>query len=545
MGALIALFVRSIRQTTRSGGTYLLRAGLAGGVLVAMISAHMASLILGAPGLLFFQIIFFLNYFYLGLAGCGFFATAITEEKEEGTLGLLRMTNLNALSILLGKSTSRLCAVLLLIAVQVPFLMLGVTMGGVSVQRILSAYALLGLFAFSAANFALLCSVYFRRVWSASVITLVVIVGAGVALPMFSQLLLTVAASKSWFVLERYEQITRFGQWLGNVSPFGHLRQITTGSFWQSHLVENAITHLSFGAIFFLTAWWLFDRRCQGEGDDPALATAGSTRRFYITTRRRCRPWPRAIAWKDFHFQYGGWPLVMSRIAIYLIGAALVIFGWSKMGKITRIGVSQGVILTGNWILSVELAIFAALLWSREHWGHTLGSIVALPRSLGSVFLEKLIGLLGAVLPSLALIIIGISIGGSEWVRHIVSSLFSDEISAPTFIGLPGFGVWGLLRILVETVWYLHLVAYLSLRLRWTALPAAYGIAGAVSIAGQISFFSVMMMVQGPSGLGGSGVGLSNPLVAQSLMMSVLYGAATVLLFRLTRNLILVRAGES
>jgi hypothetical protein len=364
---------------------------------------------------------------------------------------------------------------------------------------------------------------------------------------MLSQPFLNIAVSKSWFVLgdERYEQITQFVQWFGNVSPFGHLRQITTGSFWESHLRENAITHLSFGVVFFLAAWWLFDRRCQGEGDAPAPAAGGTARRFSIPTRRRRRPWRRAIAWKDFHFHYGGWLLVLSRITIYFLGAILVIFGAWKMWKVNRLGIAQGLITTGTWILSVELAIFAALLWSREHWGHTLGSIVALPRSLGSVFSEKLRGLLPAILPSLALIATGIGVGGQEWADRFVGSLLSSELNATTFIGFPGFGVWGLLRNLVETVWYLHLVAYLSLQLRWTALPAAYGIACAISIAGQISFFSVMMMIQGPGGLAGSGTGLSNPFIVQSLMMSVLYGAATVLLFRLTRNLILTRAGES
>src|SRR6478609_1519184 len=158
MVAAVALFVRSLRQHTRYGGTYLLRAGLGCCIIGALFVTHETIGYAGAAGLLFLKIVFFLNYFYLGLAGCSFFAAAITEEKEEGTLGLLRMTNLNALSILLGKSTSRLCAVLLLFSVQIPFVMLSVTMGGVSIDRILTAYALLALFAFSTANLALLFS---------------------------------------------------------------------------------------------------------------------------------------------------------------------------------------------------------------------------------------------------------------------------------------------------------------------------------------------------------------------------------------------------
>jgi hypothetical protein len=360
MVALIALFVRSVRQTTRSSGTYLLRAGLTGAILLALIGAHIASFRIGAPGLMFVRIVFFLNYFYLGLAGCGFFVTAIAEEKEEGLFGLLRMTNLNALSILLGKSTSRLCAVLLLIAVQIPFLMLGVTMGGISVHRILSAYCLLGLVALSAANLALLCSVYFRRLWFASVFTLLAIIGVGFILPIIYQPLMDAGVAKGWIVDSpaRYEQIERIGSWLGNVSPFGHLRQITSGSVWEAHLAENAITHLSLSMIFFLAAWSLFDRRCYGASEIAATATGGAAPGFFIRMRRRRRPWLRAIAWKDFYFQYGGWRLVWLRAFAYAVLASILIIVASKMMQVTRQGIAQALFFAGTWVLSVELGGF-------------------------------------------------------------------------------------------------------------------------------------------------------------------------------------------
>ena len=54
--------------------------------------------------------------------------SAEAEEKEEQTLGLLRMTGLNALSILLGKSTSRLLGALLLLLAQFPFTIFAITL---------------------------------------------------------------------------------------------------------------------------------------------------------------------------------------------------------------------------------------------------------------------------------------------------------------------------------------------------------------------------------------------------------------------------------
>lgn len=547
MLAVVALFVRSIRQHTRHGGTYLLRAGLGCCVVGALVATQAAASFVGAAGLLFLQIVLFLNYFYLGLAGCSFFAAAITEEKEEGTLSLLRMTNLNALSILLGKSTSRLCAILLLFAVQIPFVMLSVTMGGVSISRVLSAYALLALFAFSSANLALFCSVIYRRVWSASVASLVAIVTGGLVLPgvytwgvSFSPVQGITSSNPA-----RYEQFAAVDQWLRAVSPLGHLQQIATGSAWQSHLAANVGAHITVGLLFFLLAWWMFDRRCQWEFDPPAPAGARRLRSSSISAMGGRRPWASAIAWKDFHFQYGGWPLVLARISIYFFGASLVIFGAWEVWKVSRVGVAQGLITTGIWILSVELAVIAALLWSREYWDHTLGSLVSLPRPLGAISGEKLRGALPALIPSLALTISGLLIGGPAWAKQYVGTLFGD--SATPVAALEGGGIFGLLRSVCETAFYLTLVIQLSLRLRWAALPAAYGIATAISIAGYTFSFTVAVFLQQTATRvpGGAANWQSNAFAVQSLLMATVYAAAAVYLYRLNHKLILSRAGES
>jgi ABC-type Na+ efflux pump permease subunit len=100
-----------------------------------------------------------------------YFSSAITEEKEEMTLGLLRMTNLNPLSILLGKSTSRLCGALLLLAAQLPFTLLAVAFGGISTRQIMAAYCTLAAYILLLSNLALLFSVTARRTAAAAFFT--------------------------------------------------------------------------------------------------------------------------------------------------------------------------------------------------------------------------------------------------------------------------------------------------------------------------------------------------------------------------------------
>ena len=76
--------------------------------------------------------IVYLDVTFMTLLGIGFFSTAITEEKEEDTLGLMLMAGISPLGILAGKTGGRLWQALLLVIVQYPFMLLAVTMGGVS-----------------------------------------------------------------------------------------------------------------------------------------------------------------------------------------------------------------------------------------------------------------------------------------------------------------------------------------------------------------------------------------------------------------------------
>src|SRR6266853_3768221 len=168
---LLALFARSLREDARLKMTYFARVALVGVILLFLLSVRTSYGWGNAPGLQFFGSVVFINCTFIVLAGLSHFASAITEEKEEMTLGLLRMTNLNALSILLGKSTSRVVNALLLLAAQFPFTLLAISLGGVAVRQVVAAYCTLGAFIIFMANLALLASVVCRRTTGAAVVT--------------------------------------------------------------------------------------------------------------------------------------------------------------------------------------------------------------------------------------------------------------------------------------------------------------------------------------------------------------------------------------
>ena len=106
-GGTSAMFTRTLRSDARRLRPHLFRMLFAGLILGSLVVALIRSLSLGAPGLFFFSNILWLNLALIGLAAVSVLSTAITEEKEEGTLGLLMLAGVSPLAVLLGKSMTR------------------------------------------------------------------------------------------------------------------------------------------------------------------------------------------------------------------------------------------------------------------------------------------------------------------------------------------------------------------------------------------------------------------------------------------------------
>src|SRR5258708_7655032 len=160
---IYALLERSLRIDARAWSTHLARLGLVGAIYFSLCFALLTSFMFGAPGLRFFEWIAYLDATFMTLLGIGFFSTLISEEKEEDTLGLMLMAGISPLGILIGKSGGRLWQSLLLIAVQYPFVLLAVTMGGVMNAQVWAMTLALLAYMVFLVGFGLLCSTLARR----------------------------------------------------------------------------------------------------------------------------------------------------------------------------------------------------------------------------------------------------------------------------------------------------------------------------------------------------------------------------------------------
>jgi hypothetical protein len=458
----LALFERSLRLETRSAVMCWSRVALLGIMLFFLISVQTMARVgwYGAPGLYFVQEMVWANLVFITLAGLSYFASAITEEKEEMMLGLLRMTNLNPVAILLGKSTSRLIGALLLLLAQLPFILLAVTLGGVGLLQIAAAYGTLLAYVFLLCNLALVFSVIFRNTGAAAAVTLFLLflffVGHDWAAAIVQDLALSHHVN-AFFT-------DAINVWR-DATPSERLLTIFRTGFTGPVVGFQIVSNLVAGVLLFFLAWALFDPCTRAEKDS-------SPSRFWFGRRksRRSRIPPRlvgfrAITWKDFTFIGGGLGGLVVKFGVVgvLVAFCNAIAYWNG-ARLTR-ELEGGTLI---WISLFTTALFLAVESSRifkdEVRWKTLSSLMTLPISVPELAYRKVAGALAGTLPLLAGFILGVLL-----VPDKVGNFFDEMFKEPDSFGL-------LIVMILQYILFLHLTAFLSIVLKRGALPLAFAI---------------------------------------------------------------------
>lgn len=462
------LFERSLRLETRSALMCWSRAGLLGVILFVLFPIQTKAQLgrSGAPGLDFLTSMFWVNFLFITLAGLSYFASAITEEKEETMLGLLRMTGLNAVAILLGKSTSRLVGALFLLLVQVPFILLAVTLGGVGLLQIAAAYGTLLAYLFLLCNLALLFSVVFRNTATAAGVTLFLLVLFFVG-PYWGGAIENSIAFHSHADLDKggWRIITTMIRFWRDATPFERVGTILRTGFTGPVIGFQIVSNLVAGLVLFLLAWLLFDR-CTREEKDATPARRSLRRR---TSRRSGVPpylvGAPAITWKDFTFISGGkFHLILKFTVLGLVVGLCNVILLESGEPITREAEGNVLIWASVFTTVVWLAVEASRIFKDEIRWKTLSSLMMLPISVWELAYRKVAGALAATLPLLICFVIGEVI-----VPHHPDNIRGGASTAPEEYGM-------LTVMILQYILFLHLTAFLSLVLKRGALPLAIAI---------------------------------------------------------------------
>lgn len=449
---VLALVERSLRVDSRSLQPHLARFGLIAAIYVALCVAQWNSTSFGAPGLRFFYGIAYLNLTFMTLLGLSFFSTSISEEKEEDTLGLMLMAGISPLGILIGKSGGRLAQALLLIAVQYPFTLLAVTMGGVTQTQVSAVYLGLAAYLMLLAGFGLLCSTIGSNNRSAAAY-LTLGLSTYVLLPRLAASVLTYLTSNR---IPGARQAGAILEPIARFSVFEQMGWILTTGFGDTRFSWQAISNLSAGLLCFGLAWALFGLFSRQPG------TESMTRGLIAHSRGRFRwfspgrPWGNPFAWKDYYFVSGGLGMVPVRLAfcLGLYGIALMQNGFQSGGP----GNLYMDVSFYQVFLSLAVSIDASRILARsvsdEIRGQTLASLVMLPESSASMLYSKFAGALIGWLPGVAVEILVTAVT-DQGRRN-----FAEMIRLPI-----GFYVTTFF-ILIP-----HVAALLSAYLRWGAVP--------------------------------------------------------------------------
>lgn len=455
MRGILALFIRSLRENIRGASFAWMRAGMATVVLLTLLFFKGMDTI-GAAGMEFFQPFAVYNAAMIAIAAMSYFASAITEEKEEQTLGLLRMTDLSVLAILFGKSTSRIVSGLMLLAVQVPFALLAITLGGMTWEQIAITYALLCGFLFFTANLGLLASVLAPTGGKAGVLTGIIGFFYLFPQPLFSfigwlcRLFHKDGDYSITLIINEWEEYTGPGAFFSTIEIGG------ASQHWKETILYFGIA----GAVCFLLAWALFSRFAH---DEANLARRKETRgRLGWLKPRAGRTWADAIAWKDFHFILGGGQVFWVKTLLYLV---LVIWvGWETFrnsnGSVW--GWCADVFAWGIQFLYLEIVFSASRLYRLEQRWQTLGSLYILPQDIPAMQRAKRSALLRSLVPVGSITVLSALFG----LPYVLDDGFRSVESFFVFIQF-------ILIIPFEIVFHYRLVAWLSMRLKWGGLPAA------------------------------------------------------------------------
>jgi len=468
----LALFFRALRVDARQLPSHVMRLGLLGFVLITLLWAQATALVMGAPGLMFFMQISYINLAFATFAGPLLFATCITEEKEEQTLGLLRMANVGPLSLLLGKLAPRLASALLILIVQFPFTLLAITLGGVSWSQVFAAFCTLLAHVFLVANVGLFCSVIARRTNSAvglcALFLFAYLVLPGVTFGVLSSGLPPGATGSSddgtMFLGAAHKVGLVVSRELYHSTAFHQLWVTLTTGFDGGPLNQQVISNLAGGGLLFLLGWLVFD--VFNRNIDVATASGARTLAslFQRKGRTAVRAWKAAIVGREFRFAAGGFTTWIIKLLIYGPVAYCAVAMTDQRILLDVDPTDFGAVLMFGAlfvVLPIEATVLASRLFRGEIKEKTWSTLCMLPRSLAGVAYSKLAGTALALVP----VVFYFLVGSQLYPRGVVD--FAEELGDPQTIVAT-------FLVFAHFVFFLHLVTWFSILTNsWTGILLA------------------------------------------------------------------------
>lgn len=480
-----ALLTRALRVDARLLRTHLFRAGLIGIVIYFLVEAQ-TNRRSGAPGLEFFSWLQYCNYWFITFAGATFFATSITEEKEELTLSLLKLAGIGPLALLLGKWAPRTFGAVLLLSVQFPFTLLAITLGGILWDQALAAYLALAAHLLLVGSIGLLASVVCARSAGACTLTTIIIVAQFLVAPLIAwtgellKLFGLITTGMATSVEDAAEYVWR-------MSALARLGEILQTGFSDPPLGAQVLSNAAAALLLFGLSWGLFNVCTRNESADAGARWW--TRLLRLGRRGSRRAWDAPCVWKDFYLVSGGPRWALLRLIGYalLMMLLVVIFvvgdNWS-MDLEDFGGMTMATMLL---VLLIEAALIAARVFRNETLGQTWSGLVLLPRSQLEIAMGKVAGSALGLLPAA-----GYFLCGALLAPKVIAEFLEEVLTEPeAFLAI--------VYLLTQVALFLQLVTLLSISWNWAPWPLSIFFAGLIVFMGNAMLLACLEgMSSGP-----------------------------------------------
>ncbi|MEI8017123.1 MAG: hypothetical protein WCH39_02935 [Schlesneria sp.] len=431
---------QSLTNDVRRSGSHAIRFGLSIVLYFAVCYACFLSWS-NASGLPLFQAQLMITALFLSATAIFGFSQTITEEKEEETLGLMRLADISPLAIILGKTMGILCDAALLIAIQFPFTIVAITLGGVSWAQVYAAYIALAAYLWLLAMVGITVSVVQPNGGKAAQWTAIIV--AAYSLPYF--FLWAFGTLWGWKALQAFWPISL---------PM-RLLEITESGFQDSPWCLAVVFSAVVGLLCLIVSWMAFDRFALTESrDDRPLV-------LKLKPHRARRPWTKPIVWREYVFATGGTPWTIIRIVVQF---AIFFAVLTTFQTFNRPGGIVGFALAWSTIFSLLFGIldwtwFASKLFQDEVRNRTWSALVQTPHSLQELAFDKCCGWALGLAPTII----------APFAFHLSVLIFHEHIQRHT-MGYMELLI-GAATVALSVFGYFHLLVLLSLYFGWKGTP--------------------------------------------------------------------------
>lgn len=411
-----------------------------------------------------------LNYVFILVACLGLFATAVTNERESGTLPLLVVADIPFRPFVCGKWAQFLFPAALIVLLELPLLAGATFFGGVTYDQVVASAGLLTAFLFFSSTAGMLFSVVFHTSNRAAFACLVV-VGVVEFGPVAADQLLTAQSRKMINLGTGLSNALNWGVEHSGASVFEALRSTFIGGSATQNLSRIAAStigiQIGLGLLCAGGAVLLAPRLSRAvEG------TASELRKEIHRSSRRVVGEP--VRWKEFFFHVHGWAGLAFRILAYVLATIATVAVLNRF-KLSDRDSWTTLALILALIGLIDLAGMASRIFGAEQRQQTLSTLLLVSHRSADLFWKKVLGLLPACLVAASVLILANAIRpevAGSWERQtwivamftvasialwlqliVLSSLDFPSISL--FVATIGLFVIWIFASVVAAVWLL------------------------------------------------------------------------------------------